>query len=177
MCRYRNGAAVFFRYGPRNVAKMCEESGSEAKIHESVIDRLKTRIANYAPTLLPQRFKIVNDLGDSTDSPVVHEKDWNVSHKQMLRWIGIRKFLYGTLITLTLGIVSAIFFFKKDENYYNEVDEPWHIDALDYLTPDLSDGLIRTAFVEYPEYGIGVVFLLSSLISNLVPFQNSKSFF
>ncbi len=41
----------------------------------------------------------------------------------------------------------------------NEVDEPWHIDTLDFLTPDLSDGLIRTAFVEYPVYGIGVVFL------------------
>ena len=159
MYNSRNGHAVFFRYDPRNVTEMCKEAGLEAKVHESVIDRLKTRIANYAPTLLPQRFKIVNDLGNSTDSPKVHEEDWNIFHKQMLRWIGIRKLLYGALITLTLGIASAIFIFKKDENFYDKADDPLHIETLDFLTPDLSDGFIRTAFADHPYYGIGLVFL------------------
>ena len=155
----RVGHAVFFRYEPRNVVSMCKEAGSEAKVHESVINRLKTRIANYAPTLLPQQFKIVNDLGKSADSPEVHEEDWNKFHKQMLKWIGIRKFLYGTLITLTLGIASAVFIFKKDENFYDETDDPLHIETLDVLTPDISDGFIRTVFADHPYIGIGLVLL------------------
>jgi uncharacterized protein (DUF2235 family) len=62
----RDGLAIFYRYNPRPIEKLCKDrlsqlnsSKGKVKIHDSVIRRMKMEIANYAPGQLPNAFDVV----------------------------------------------------------------------------------------------------------------------
>ena len=49
----RDGLAIFYRYSPRPIEKLCKEKKARIRIHESVLDRLERRTAEYTPGNLP----------------------------------------------------------------------------------------------------------------------------
>ena len=55
----RTGLASFYRFEPRDIAKICSKAGIESPIlHESLLDRLDLRPESYAPCNLPRDFLI-----------------------------------------------------------------------------------------------------------------------
>lgn len=56
----RAGYAVYYRWKPRNIAKICNAHGiNEPKIHNSVFERIATGAEGYAPGSIPANLKIV----------------------------------------------------------------------------------------------------------------------
>jgi hypothetical protein len=56
----RGGLAVFYRYSPRPIKKLCENIlNGRIKIHDSVIRRMKYWTAAYSPSQLPDEFDVV----------------------------------------------------------------------------------------------------------------------
>ena len=154
----RHGFASYYRYHPREISKLCEEAGTEVKIHESVIDRLGLRTANYAPTLLPESFAVVKKQGQTDSSPSVHKSHWELFHRRINHWIRLRKWLYGILLELTLGVLGFAFYYWKNtptpapgmrQGLTKHVAE-----ILEYISPKFFDGLIEVAVVQEPWWGI-----------------------
>lgn len=65
----RAGLAVYYRYKPRDIHKICRESNTGAKIHETAIDRIKQRTEGYAPGNLPAGTTVVATGGNATRYP------------------------------------------------------------------------------------------------------------
>lgn len=49
----RAGRAVYYRYKPRDIGRICEAAGTGPKIHESAIERVRQQTEGYAPGNLP----------------------------------------------------------------------------------------------------------------------------
>jgi uncharacterized protein (DUF2235 family) len=75
----RSGLAGYYRYGPRSVERLCNDtqygvSIKAPKIHQGAIDRIAAREVAYAPVSLPQSYQIV---GTNTPPAVLAPKqDW-----------------------------------------------------------------------------------------------------
>lgn len=55
----RAGLASFYRFEPRDVAKICSKAGiASPRFHESLLDRLELRPESYAPCNLPPSLRI-----------------------------------------------------------------------------------------------------------------------
>lgn len=55
----RAGMASFYRFEPRDVAKICSKAGiASPRFHESLLDRLELRPESYAPCNLPRSLRI-----------------------------------------------------------------------------------------------------------------------
>ena len=69
MYNSRDGFAVFYRYHPREIEKLCAgRLAGDIRLHRSVIERINHRTANYAPGQLPGKFQVVeNDTGTSPE--------------------------------------------------------------------------------------------------------------
>ncbi len=87
----RDGAAVYYRYMPRDLVRLCEKGlgwkgpgkvkrriseddkpkvpEGKVKIHRSALDRLHEGTARYAPGLLPRSFVVVEDPSPPPASP------------------------------------------------------------------------------------------------------------
>ena len=65
----RAGLAVYYRYKPRDIHKICMKSNTTAKIHETVIDRIKQCTEGYAPGNLPAGLTVVATGGHVTRHP------------------------------------------------------------------------------------------------------------
>jgi len=58
----RSGLGSYYRYRPRNIAKLCRDNGIETpQIHVSVFRRIVGGIFGYAPGNLPDNFRVVDD--------------------------------------------------------------------------------------------------------------------
>ncbi len=154
----RHGFASYYPYHPREITKLCEEAGVEVKIHESVMNRLRLRTANYAPTLLPESFTIVQNQGEPVPSPSVYKAHWALFRKHIKHWINLRKWLYGILLDLTFAILGfALYYWNcpppTEYNKWQELTK--HVgDIIEYFSPKFFDGLIKKAVVQEPWWGI-----------------------
>jgi len=93
MYNSRDGAAIFYRYHPREIENLCQVKKAgyskmknlllgdlnegqsrfkdgKIKIYDSVIERMEHRTANYAPPALPGEFRIVKDKIEKKDLSV-----------------------------------------------------------------------------------------------------------
>jgi uncharacterized protein (DUF2235 family) len=68
----RSGFGSYYRYGPRKIAKLCNQQFSRTpgdeiyiacpKIHESVFERIKNNAHVYAPIGIPARYEVVKNV-------------------------------------------------------------------------------------------------------------------
>ena len=65
----RSGMAIYYRYKPRDIARLCDKHGVEPKVHASVLRRVELGTEGYAPGNLPSAFKVVPQL-DTTKSMI-----------------------------------------------------------------------------------------------------------
>ncbi|KAA3610580.1 MAG: DUF2235 domain-containing protein [Calditrichaeota bacterium] len=156
----RDGFAVFYRYHPREIAKLCKgKIQGPIKIHKSVIDRLQRKTANYAPGHLPDEFAVV-DTPEGSPVKMLSPNSapaWKKNKNSLGFWVLSRKWLYGLALELALLVFgSALYFWKNPpENSVNNSND-WlmgHInDVLFYISPKMFDGLIIYAVQLNPIY-------------------------
>jgi hypothetical protein len=60
----RSGLGVYYRFKPRNIAKICEGNRiNTPKIHISVFERIAQGVSDYAPGNMPCCFEVVDNQG------------------------------------------------------------------------------------------------------------------
>lgn len=111
----RDGAAIYYRYAPRNIEALCQKKlEGPIRIHESVFDRLKRSTADYAPGFIPQTFSVVDNDG------VVEVKKGEITvdlgnasqpRAQIDASVLQRKQLYETFAIMTLIVAPPAVFF------------------------------------------------------------------
>ncbi|MCH7887724.1 MAG: DUF2235 domain-containing protein [Proteobacteria bacterium] len=183
----RDGAAIYYRYHPRKIEKLCKGDGKKnkarisghIKIHESVIRRMARRTANYAPGHLPDTFETVatNDIGGTrTTTYEPHRKDgWLTCRAQIARVTLFRKWLYGMFLEFTLVVVVFAGYYWICPTCIGQGGDPdpaWSIgwimdhiaDVLNYVLPDFFGGLITVAVINNPKILGGAILVLGFLI-------------
>ena len=153
MYNSRDGFAVFYRYHPREMEKLCDgRLEGDIKLHRSVIERMNHRTANYAPGQLPGKFEVVeSDIGVSPElrNPGKDPK-WAKIRAEIDRWVLRRKGLYAGMLTFSLAIVIAAyrFWLCPPKSMVREGFWGYLVDILDYILPDFFDGLINVAVAQ-----------------------------
>jgi len=124
----RRGAAVYYRYKPRNIADLSGhgESGADRKnarnlqvyverpkVHHSVLDRIIDSKVGYAPTGLPKVFDVIGE--DGKPANIIEGCGYFESsraldtratmHERAKDHIFWRHFVYFVLLFITLGLV------------------------------------------------------------------------
>ncbi|MDX2427866.1 MAG: DUF2235 domain-containing protein, partial [Xanthomonadales bacterium] len=111
----RGGLALYYRYRPRNIGKICSTFGIEPRIHVSVFERIALGTQDYAPGNLPGYFEIAvtdphsgAELEDSTKlKQLVSNLDEETAAKNVDFWIRLRRLIYFALVAVTLVIVAG----------------------------------------------------------------------
>ena len=111
----RSGFAVYYRYKPRNVYNLCNDSEnsiniSKPKVHESVIKRIAEATDGYAPVALTSPFEVypTPQSGKTGLQPIPEEDAERRRHlnraQDHVLW---RRVLYFLMIGVTLFLVAA----------------------------------------------------------------------
>ena len=64
----RGGAALFYRYLPRDIWQACDSHGVRPKVHISVLRRVCRQTEGYAPVSLPSRSDVVGTRGEPSEA-------------------------------------------------------------------------------------------------------------
>lgn len=109
----RDGVAIYYRYGPRNLVELCDNklTGNIA-IHLSAYKKIKELSDGYAPDSIPSSFDLVDiDTVNPKVSTVVRKVNaeqpdkWAVLASDMDEVIEKRKNLYRVFVELTMAII------------------------------------------------------------------------
>jgi uncharacterized protein (DUF2235 family)/ABC-type multidrug transport system ATPase subunit len=112
----RSGLAVFYRYCPRDIAKICRQFGIEPKIHVSTLERIARGTQDYAPGNLPGDFTIVttdpnSSAGPETLKEVLANFEGVTAMEKVSHWVTFRRYLHkGTIAVTTLIIGFAAWY-------------------------------------------------------------------
>jgi uncharacterized protein (DUF2235 family) len=103
----RAGVAGYYRYGPRQVARLCDDPihgvfVARPQIHASVFARIRDREVAYAPISLPPTFDRVDAAGTVTPE-VAPTGGWMEAAWTFVRR---RRFVYFWTVLLTLLLVA-----------------------------------------------------------------------
>jgi hypothetical protein len=107
---------VYYRYKPRRVASLCEDTENgvviaDPKIHEAVFERIAANTTGYAPAGLPDHYRVVDERGRVSDpNPTTYETaeqrrsrlDLLDRARDHIFW---RQVLYYMLVFVTLALV------------------------------------------------------------------------
>jgi uncharacterized protein (DUF2235 family) len=68
----RAGAGLYYRYKPRDIEQLCNDSATgvciaRPKIHQSVLERIRGRSVPYAPTGIPADYEVLSSDGQPCD--------------------------------------------------------------------------------------------------------------
>jgi len=158
----RDGLAVYYRYHPRNIAKLCKNKlKGDINIHCSTLERMKKRTANYAPVMLPDKFNIVQSPlnADQFTVDVKDQPEHSVLRRIINKSIASRKRLYGHFIdiSLLLGIYVWHLSNTKIATNNNEAQS-----LLDMLSNTSTTVLFDRAINDHPiQLGIFGIFAIS----------------
>lgn len=174
MYNSRSGLAAFYRYHPREIEKLCEDKlVGEIRIHDSVIERMSHRTANYAPGQVPSKFEVVNDQLPTAVKP--HEPglrdSWTQIRAKIKRLVWLRKLMYSSMLLAVLAIIGYAIYLWNTLTTFAPRRGPWGevANILDYFTPDMFDGLIQVAVVQKHEIFVtAVVALILYVVVNRV---------
>jgi hypothetical protein len=123
----RSGLAGYYRYGPRDVAQLCDTRKmkdlrdfvhiEDPKIHESVFARMKVGAHLYAPIGLPRNYKIVTNDGRivspgstsvKSDSELANriQVRHSVQHKKIWNAVWRRRIVYFLTLIATISLLA-----------------------------------------------------------------------
>ena len=106
-------AGAYYRYKPRDIEKLCnnEKNGvliKIPKIHRSVMERIAGNVIPYAPTGIPEKYKVVATRGSI---PVYETPEQSRLRKEKLepvkKIITGRRLLYLANLLTTLGFLAT----------------------------------------------------------------------
>lgn len=160
MYNTRLGLKMIYRYHPREIEKLCKTSKGESilldniQIHNSVIERLRHRTANYVPGHIPENFDIVySDKGEKNHLNPGKEKGWSKARKDINKTVWQRKVLYATVATSVLIFLGiTLNYWKSFEGFAKDKDNfsSGVANFLNYISPDMFNGLIKVVVIENP---------------------------
>ncbi len=118
----RDGIAIYYRYGPRNLVELCRNKlKGNIAIHHSAYNKIIEFSEGYAPDGIPARFDVVDIDPDKPAFPVVKfqvdaennqqkpenagKPAWATLAAEMNKVIGARKILYRIFVELTMAII------------------------------------------------------------------------
>ncbi|ATX81236.1 Uncharacterized alpha/beta hydrolase domain (DUF2235) [Mariprofundus ferrinatatus] len=172
----REGLAIYYRYHPREIEKLCKGERydnsipaitGDIKIHSSVIERIRHRTGHYAPGHLPGKFRVVDSSSSASYflNPGNHDK-WGETRKTINTYVLLRKWLYAAMFAFTAVIIgSAGKLWLAGKTYLGGDGIPGHIgDVLNYVLPDFFGGLIQMALIDQQYYLLGGVLVFASLL-------------
>lgn len=108
-------AGAYYRYKPRDIATLCNNTKNgvlikRPKIHRSVMERIAGNVTPYSPTGLPEYYEVISTRGMV---PVFEPEDDSrlrmAAMQPVQRIIGYRKILYFALLLTTLGFLVSPF--------------------------------------------------------------------
>ncbi|NOR25581.1 MAG: hypothetical protein GQ542_14575 [Desulforhopalus sp.] len=116
-------AGVYYRYSPRDIEQLCNNTHDNIlierpKIHRSVMERIGCNVVPYAPTGLPEQYDVVitrgKDDADDTDPNPVFEIPGECKQRrdkmlEVLDIIKLRKGLYFVMLLTTLAFFVSPF--------------------------------------------------------------------
>lgn len=158
----RDGVAIFYRYHPREIAKLCESKlRGKIRIHETVLQRMKLKTANYAPTHLPDEFNVVgSDIGSQgTEYNFSENKDWVNAARAVSKFVTKRKLNYMVMLLLAISFaIVAAYTWTQQIDYMDRSGLAGYIaDLVDYITPSMLENLVELSIMGYPLYTIGIL--------------------
>lgn len=111
----RDGAAIYYRYSPRNIEELCDgRLNGPIKIHQTVFDRMKARSLGYAPGNTPAEFQVVETRGPGRSRTI----QWTFDRSEIDRWIRARVYLYRLFVETTLVLVVLSYdFWTSNQDY------------------------------------------------------------
>ncbi|WP_446810948.1 DUF2235 domain-containing protein [Methylomonas sp. 2BW1-5-20] len=125
----RDGMALYYRYGPRNLSQLCKDklNGKKITLHYSAYRKLKEFSEGYAPDGLPSRFDVIDAKDPQTPNVKVtlavdalenysklqnpDRPSWPQLETEGNRIIQSRKHLYRAFaeITMLIMLVAGVF--------------------------------------------------------------------
>ncbi|MCB1692844.1 MAG: DUF2235 domain-containing protein, partial [Pseudomonadales bacterium] len=163
----RDGFGMFYRYHPRRLTEELylapRDQGYDFTIyvHESVLERIHYRTANYSPLSLPTKFSVVND-----DREVIANLDfsgdeqWHRERLRLDRAIFQGKWLYGLMLELALALIAAavyVWIWPPSVIDIQSTKHEWLVSTLFYATPAMFENFIRLLVQVYPLLGASLV--------------------
>jgi hypothetical protein len=105
----RDGIAAYYRYGPRNLPKLCAEKIPEGMIaiHRTAFEKIKAISDAYAPDGLPANFTVVDSEGLVRKAGVSagNSIEWTSLQNSMDKLVAARAMLYRVFVELTMAIL------------------------------------------------------------------------
>lgn len=150
----RDGAAMLYRYHPREIERLCEgRIKGNIKIHRSVIERINHRTANYAPGQLPATFDVVeNSLHGkiiASRNPGKHPS-WANVRNEINKSVLDRKRLFDVMLGFVLTFFLVAFLTWLPDSSIHEGILGHIADVFDYMLPEFFEGLVDLAVIQYP---------------------------
>lgn len=162
----RDGLAVFYRFHPRQITELHQLSSGDKeigpiKVHDSVIERMARKTANYAPTHLPAQFSVVRSKLDATSEvgecvmevDIGTNQDWEDARSSVETNILWRKRSYMAMLISTLFILTSALYFRFSSTPDPDIWKGFHgyiAKTLDYILPDFFRGLLEVTIVQTP---------------------------
>ena len=113
----RSGAAVYFRYRPRDLRVLCATAGlKEPTLHISIFDRLQRHTQDYAPTGIPAVYRIAPPGLTSGELNPEGRLAWQ-HHVDDLIWK--RRVLYFVFVGSTLHFLGWLWYFANHPTTLN----------------------------------------------------------
>ncbi len=112
----RAGLAAYYRYKPRSVAQLCDDSTNKVKIetpkiHRGVLERIKGNSIPYAPAGVPASYEVVTTRGPAYqyEAPDQAQRRANALNAALdvVYW---RRWLYTALLGATLVLACSPFY-------------------------------------------------------------------
>lgn len=109
----RAGLAVYYRYKPRDINKICKRAETSPKIHDTVIDRMKQCTEGYAPGNFPASFVPVATSGASRYEhlPGLLKEGWKSKTScldDVKGWIFVRRGSHYVFVGMSIWILISV---------------------------------------------------------------------
>ncbi len=124
----RAGLGSYYRYGPRNVAELCNDpyagvSVPVPKIHESVFERIDSGCNAYAPIGLPPNYLVVSRTGQLTplsqatfETPATAATR-HAAQERLWNYVWMRRIAYFATLAATLHIAAFWLFHRLHKTH------------------------------------------------------------
>ncbi|MCH8097315.1 MAG: DUF2235 domain-containing protein [Proteobacteria bacterium] len=159
----RSGAAIYYRYGPRDITKLCKHIPDPVKIHDSVIDRITKGTSRYAPRSIPYEIEIVHTKIDGDSQPIKAaetKKEYDRNRREIWKWIAWRKRLHRVFIesTLLLLVGAAYLWITMSLPKCASDGTCGHVaEIMFYFLPKFFDGFTTYFAIMHPYYLLAIV--------------------
>jgi uncharacterized protein (DUF2235 family) len=172
----RRGLGAYYRYNPRSIQKLTDDRFADVrvprpKIHESVIERIKVGLGDYAPIVLPDTYDIVGGTGALSSGAGTFEHPTQSASRcgdQERVWnlVWWRRITYFTTVALTTLLLARPFVFDSDAGGLFTMRPNWTkpiVELLAMFVPDAGQPWVEF----YRNHPIELV-LLAGLIGALL---------